>query len=177
MANRTTLLRALGIGFAAGLRSLTAPAAVSWAAATGKLSLGHSSLSWLGSEGVSKTAAKLALGELLADKTPAVPSRLKPASLSFRLISGGMCGAALSLSERDDPRYGAVLGSAGALVGSLLGYLWRSEAAKHFNAPDPVLALLEDAAAVGVALAVVSCPFSAMPQDAWADQDNPAWLP
>jgi uncharacterized membrane protein len=177
MANRTSLLRALGIGFVAGLRSMTAPAAISWAAANRRINLGHSPLALLGSERASRTAAKLALGEIVADKTPFIPSRLKPASLSFRLISGGICGAAISLSDHEDPRAGAALGAAGALVGSLLGYAFRTQISKQFDLPDFPVALLEDALAVGTAVAVVSCsPHMAAP-DAWADEDNPAWLP
>jgi len=177
MVNRASLLRALGIGFVAGLRSMTAPAAISWAAANRRISIGSSPLAFLASSRVSRTAAKLALGEIVADKTPAVPSRLKPASLSWRLLSGGICGAAISLSDHEDPRAGAALGAAGALVGSLLGYAVRTQVRKQFDLPDLPVALLEDALAVGTALAVVSCPTRMAAPDAWADEDNPAWLP
>jgi uncharacterized membrane protein len=177
MANRRSSLRALGIGFAAGLRSMTAPAAVSWGIANRRLNVGTSLLSLLGSERGAQTTAKLALGEIVADKTRFVPSRLKPASLSWRLTTGALCGAAVSLSAREDGRMGAALGAAGALTGSLLGYLWRREGAKQLNAPDVALALLEDAAAIGIAWAAVSWPSISGPLDAWADDENPAWLP
>ena len=106
MANRTSSLRALGIGFVAGLRSMTAPAAVSWAASNGRLSLGNSPLALLDSARAEHTTRKLALGEFVTDKTPLLPSRLKPASLLWRLISGGVCGAAFSLSDGEKPASG-----------------------------------------------------------------------
>jgi uncharacterized membrane protein len=141
-----------------------------------RLDVGNSLLSLLGSERASRTTAKLALGELVADKTSYIPSRLRPASLSFRLISGALCGAALSLSSDEDGRVGAVLGAAGALTGSLLGYLWRREGAKQLGAPDLPLAVLEDIAAIATALAVVCWSPNCGPVDAWADEDNAAWL-
>lgn len=177
MANRTSALRALGIGFVAGLRSMTAPAAVSWAATTGRMHLGNSPLALLDTPLAKHTTRKLALGEIVTDKTSFAPSRLKPASLTWRLISGGVCGAAFSASDGDDLRTGAALGVTGALVGSLLGYAWRTRMQQRLDAPDLPLALLEDAVAVGSAVALVSCHRRTRAQDAWADVDNPAWVP
>lgn len=177
MANRTSSLRALGIGFVAGLRSMTAPAAISWAASNGRLSLGNSPLSLLDSSRAERTTRKLALGEFVSDKTPLLPSRLKPASLLWRLVSGGVCGAAFSASDGENVRSGAALGATGALVGSLLGYAWRTRVIKQWQIPDIAGALLEDALAVGLAAALVSCPMQRGARDAWADPDNPAWLP
>ncbi len=177
MANRSSSLRALGIGFVAGLRSMTAPAAVSWAAGQGRLHLANSPLSLLDTARATRTTRRLALGEIVTDKTPLLPSRLKPASLAWRLFSGGVCGAAFYVSDGDDPRTGAALGATGALVGSLLGFAWRTRGRQRLHAPDFPLALLEDMVAVGTAVALVSCPSQSGARDAWADVDNPAWLP
>jgi len=177
MANRTSSLRALGIGFVAGLRSMTAPAAVSWAAGKGRLHLANSPLSLLDTSLASHTTRKLALGELITDKTPLLPSRLKPASLTWRLISGGICGAAFAISDGDDPKIGATLGATGAMVGALLGFAWRTRVARRIDVPDFPLALAEDVVAVGTAIALVSCAGQTGASDAWADLDNPAWLP
>ena len=177
MANRTSALRALGIGLVAGLRSMTAPAAVSWAAGTGRIDLGNSPLSLLDTGLAERTTRKLALGEIISDKTPLSSSRLRPASLTWRLISGGVCGAAFSISDGDDPRTGAALGATGALVGSLLGYAWRTRMRRRLNAPDFPLALVEDIVAVGSAVALVSCPTRSSTRDVWADADSPAWVP
>jgi hypothetical protein len=37
--------------------------------------------------------------------------------------------------------------------------------------------LMEDGLALGLGAAVVSCPLHRGAHDAWADPDNPAWLP
>jgi len=177
MANRTSSLRALGIGIVAGLRSMTAPAAVSWAASNGRLSLRRLPTSLLDSPGVSQTATKLALGELVGDKTPLAASRLKPPALMWRLASGAVCGAAFFDSDDDHIGTGAMLGAAGALVGSLVGYAWRTRVRQQLHLPDFPAALVEDALAVGLAVALVSCPSQPAAHDAWADVDNPAWVP
>ena len=177
MANGTSYLRALGIGLVAGLRSMTAPAAVSWAANSGRLDLRNSPLAFLGTSRSAGLMPKLALGEIVNDKAPFVPSRVKPASLLWRMISGGTCGAAVSMPYGGDRRAGAALGAAGALVGSLLGYAWRTQVRRELHLPDFPAALLEDAVAVGTALAIVSSLIDLTPHDAWADEDNPAWLP
>jgi uncharacterized membrane protein len=156
MGNRSSLALAFGIGVVAGLRSMTAPAAVSWAATTDRLHLRNSPLAFLASEKAARISAGLALGELAGDKTPWIPSRLKPASLSWRLISGGFCGAALCLSADEDPTLGAALGAAGALLGSFAGYEARHRTTEHGVIPDLPAALLEDAIAIATALAVVS---------------------
>src|SRR5262249_22320299 len=173
----TSYLRALGIGFVAGLRSMTAPAAITWAARNGRISLGHSPLALLDSKRAEDTTRKLAFGEFVSDKTPLLPSRLKPGSLLFRLISGGVCGAAFAYSDGDKPGGALALGATGALVGSLFGYAWRSRVLKQWNIPDLPGALLEDAVAVGLAAAVISCAGRRGARDAWADIDNPAWMP
>lgn len=46
MSSGTGLLLAFGIGVVAGLRSMTAPAAVAWAAHTGRINLAGSSLAF-----------------------------------------------------------------------------------------------------------------------------------
>jgi uncharacterized membrane protein len=118
------------------------------------------------------------LGEIISDKTPLLPGRLKPPSLLWRLASGAACGAACFDSDDGQLSTGAILGASGALVGSLMGYAWRTRVRQRLDLPDLPAALLEDALAVTLAVALVSCPTSqAGVQDAWADVDNAAWLP
>ena len=177
MANRASSLRALGIGFVAGLPSMTAPAAVRCASHNRRLSLSNSPLALLTSSRATRTTRKLALGEFVSDKTPLLPSRLRPASLLFRLLSGGVCGAAFSISDGENPLAGAALGATGALVGPLLGFAWRTRVLPEWKIPDFAGALVEDAVALGLATSLVVCPLQRSARDAWADTDNPAWLP
>ena len=93
-------LSAFGIGIVAGLRSMTAPATVSWAAHLHRLDLHDSRLALLGSTIVVYTISVLGLGELIADKLPFVPNRTRPLPLAFRVLSGAVCGAALPTDSR-----------------------------------------------------------------------------
>ena len=84
---------AFGIGIVAGLRSLTAPAVVAWAAHLGWLNLHVSPLAFMGSATAVAIFSVLAIGELVADKLPMVPKRTAPAPLLARFLTGGLCGA------------------------------------------------------------------------------------
>src|SRR5436305_7445302 len=84
----------------AGLRSLTAPAAVSWAASPGWLQNGwlhleNTGLAFLGSAAAPYILTVLAVGELIADKLPKTPSRKAASGFVARVASGALCGAAV----------------------------------------------------------------------------------
>jgi uncharacterized membrane protein len=132
------------IGVIAGLRSLTAPAAVSWAARLGWLPLGNTWLAFLGFAYTPYIFTALALGELVADKLPKTPSRKAPGPFLFRIVSGAVCGAALTG------------GQAGGIAGTLGGYEFRARLVKAIGGKDFPIALLEDVIAVGGAVWIVS---------------------
>ena len=91
-------LLALLLGILAGLRSMAAPAAVSWAAYFGLLKLQGTALAVLGYALTPWILTALAIGELVVDLLPSTPSRKAPAGFTARLLSGGLCGAALGMS-------------------------------------------------------------------------------
>ena len=68
------LALALGIGIIAGLRAMTAPAMVSWAAYLGWLNLSGSWLGFLGNGWVVGILTLLALVELVTDQLPSSPN-------------------------------------------------------------------------------------------------------
>ena len=72
------LLLAFGIGIITGLRSLTSPAVIAWAAHRGWLNLQGASPSFLGSTAAVATLTILAVVELVTDKIPSTPARTKP---------------------------------------------------------------------------------------------------
>src|SRR5574342_10349 len=104
---------ALGIGIVAGLRSLTAPAAVSWTTHLGWLNLGGTPLVFVGSTAVVALLSLAAVGEYVVDKLPKTPRRTRPPSLAFRVLTGGLSGACLSASAGQSMLVGAVLGGVG----------------------------------------------------------------
>src|SRR5438034_7760762 len=65
------------IGVIAGLRAMTPPAAVSWAARLGWLHLENTWLAFLGFSATPYILTALAIGELINDKLPKTPGRKK----------------------------------------------------------------------------------------------------
>src|SRR5580704_6534600 len=143
----TTLVLAFLIGVITGLRSMTAPAAVSWAARLGWLHLEDTWLAFLGFMATSYVFSALAVAELISDKLPKTPSRKAPIGFVARIVSGALCGAALG--TRTDALIGGLLaGVLGAIAGTLGGYEFRVRLVKAIGGHDLPVALLEDAIAI-----------------------------
>jgi uncharacterized membrane protein len=143
------------IGVVAGLRSLTAPAVVSWAARLGWLHLEGTWLAFLGSPATPYILTLLAVGELVNDKLPRTPSRKAPAPFIARVVTGALCGAALGAAGQALIG-GLVAGALGAVAGTLGGYEFRARLVGAIGGKDLPVALLEDIIAIGGALWIVS---------------------
>jgi uncharacterized membrane protein len=148
-------LLAFLIGIVAGLRAMTAPAAVSWAARLGWLDLGGAPVDFLGFAATPWILTVAALAELVNDKLPKTPSRKAPAAFLARIASGALCGAALGASARDLAA-GLVAGALGAVVGTLGGYEARTRLARANGGKDAPIALVEDVVAIALAFGIVS---------------------
>ncbi|HEV3197987.1 MAG TPA: DUF4126 family protein [Bryobacteraceae bacterium] len=143
------------IGVVVGLRSLTAPAVVSWAARLRWLPLQDTGLAFLGYSATPYIFSLCAIGELIADKLPKTPSRKAPAGFIARVASGAFCGAALGAPSHALFE-GLGAGIVGAVAGTLGGYEFRVQLVKATGGNDLKVALLEDAIAIGGALLIVS---------------------
>jgi uncharacterized membrane protein len=148
MTHGVVLLLALLIGVVAGLRVLTAPAVVSWAAFLGWIHVGDKWSSWVGHWVTVAVLTVLALGELVTDQLPRTPSRKTPPQFIARLIMGGFAGAVLGSAWHFTwTSLGA--GIVGAVLGTLGGYEARKRLVAANGGRDLPIALLEDAVAVG----------------------------
>jgi uncharacterized membrane protein len=156
MAPSLVLLLAFLIGVVSGLRSLTAPAVVSWAAHRGWIHLNPARLHFLGSTAAVVVFALFAVVELVADQLPSAPSRTAPPGLIARIVLGALSGAAIAASGTQAITIGALLGAAGGVAGAFGGYQVRTRLVKALNVPDFVIATLEDAVAIGAGLFIVS---------------------
>jgi uncharacterized membrane protein len=156
MALPEVLLLAFLIGVVAGLRSMTAPAVVAWAANLHWLKLQSSPLSSMGSTVAVVVFTLGALIELVFDKLPVTPPRTRGAGLIARIVFGGVTGAAVASSGSQSMALGAILGAAGALAGAFGGYQGRVRLVRALKVPDFVVALMEDAVAIGGGLLIVS---------------------
>jgi len=142
------------IGVVAGLRALTAPAVVSWAARLGWLHLENTWLAFLGYAASPYILSVLAIVELIADKLPKAPSRKAPPGFTARLVTGALCGAALAADR--SLVGGLVVGVIGSVAGTLGGYEFRVRLVKAIGGNDLPIALLEDLIAIGGALLIVT---------------------
>jgi uncharacterized membrane protein len=143
------------IGVVAGLRSMTAPAVVSWAVHLGWLHLAGSRLANMGTTLAVVVLTALALGELVADKLPFTPNRTAPGPLVARLVTGSVCAAALASSAGSSLQLGAALGAFGAIAGAFGGYNVRRQLVHGAGLPDLAAALGEDVVAIAGALLIV----------------------
>ena len=150
-----TLLLSFLIGFFAGLRSLTAPAATAWAVYLGWLRL-ERPLSLIGSILSVAIFTLLAVVEFVADKLPKTPNRTSPPGLIARIVMGGLTGACVAAGGAQGVLLGAMLGAAGGVVGCFGGYQARTRLVRATGLPDIYIALLEDFVAVAGCLWVVS---------------------
>jgi uncharacterized membrane protein len=150
------LLLAFLIGIVAGLRSLTAPAVVAWAAHRGWLNVHNTPLSFMASTAAVAIFVVLACAELVADQLPSTPSRTQPPGLIARIVFGGLSGATLAVAGMQSLAAGAVLGAIGGVAGAFAGYQVRTRLVKALKVRDLVIALLEDAVTIGAALFIVS---------------------
>jgi uncharacterized membrane protein len=87
--------------------------------------------------------------ELVADKLPMTPSRLDPPGLVGRLISAGLAAAVLARSAHRAPIPAVLTASAAALAAARICHDDRAALARRV--PDPVVAVAEDALAIGLA--------------------------
>jgi uncharacterized membrane protein len=156
MTPSVAMVLMFAIGMIAGLRALTAPAVVCWAAHLGWVNLQNSHLAWMGSTAAVAIFSILALAEIVNDKLPATGSRLAPPSLVIRSLTGAVAASALAIAASQSLLVGILLGVVGALAGSFVGYHLRHQIVAGLKIPDFPVALLEDAIAIGCGLLIVS---------------------
>ena len=149
----TVFLLAISIGIIAGLRAMTAPAAVSWAARLGSLNLAPTSLAFVGYAFTPWIFTALALGELVTDQLPSTPSRTVPVQFGTRILTGGLSGGAIGAAQGQLVA-GVVAGGIGAVIGTLGGRAARARLAAAFGRDLPA-ALIEDAIAIGGAFLIM----------------------
>lgn len=150
---RSIAVRALTLGFAAGLRSQMANAA---------LALAHDnaprSARWAGWIPFRWPLARKAMllaaaGEIVGDKLPQTPSRIAAKQLPGRIVFGAFAGAAAGSGRKGVAPImtGAALGGIGALAGSFGGYHARKWIVEASGVPDLPIAIVEDVIAAAIA--------------------------
>jgi len=152
----TVLLLCFFLGCVAGLRSLTAPAVVCWAAHFGWLHLAGTKLAFMGHPAALVFFTLLAIIELVSDKLPKTPARTAPPGLIARIVFGGLSAVALATSVGGSVMVAATVGIIGALVGTFGGYNIRHAVVARTHLPDFAVALVEDVIAIAGGFLIVS---------------------
>lgn len=137
----TALVRAFLVGAATGCRSQAGITAVRL---TGR---GAGTLSRL-------AVGAAAIGELVADKHPDIPSRLSPRGLAPRIVLGATAAAMLARRTHRGTTIAAVVGAGAAVGGAVMGAAWR-QAAANTAIPGLPAAIGEDL--LCYALAFTAC--------------------
>jgi uncharacterized membrane protein len=144
------------LGFVDGLRSLTAPAVVCWAAHLGWLHFAGTKFAFIDHRSTLMLFTLLAIIELIVDKLPKTPARTAPLGLIARIVLGGASGLALATGAGISAPLGAVIASIGAIAGAFAGYHIRRAVVFKAHLPDLVAAIAEDAIAIAGGLLIVS---------------------
>ena len=143
------------LGCVDGLRSLTPPALVCWAAHLGWLHFAGTRLAFIDHRSTLMVVTLLAVVELIADKLPNTPARTAPLGLIARILLGGACGLALATSAGISLSFSVLLASIGALVGAFVGYHSRRLAVSKAHVPDFAVAVAEDVIAIAGGLLIL----------------------
>lgn len=148
------------LGFVDGLRSMTAPAVVCWAAQLGWLHFAGTKFAFIEHRATLIVFTLLAVVELVLDKLPSTPARTAPVGLIARILLGGASGAALAagsgISVSLSWLLAGVIASIGAIAGAFAGYRVRHAVVLRARLPDIVVAIAEDVIAIVGGLLIVS---------------------
>ena len=149
----TIYLLALLIGIIAGLRAMTAPAAVAWGAQLGWLPVAGTWASFMGHWIAVAIFTVLAIVELVTDQLPSTPSRKVPMQFGGRIVMGAFAGAAIGATAGLTTG-GLIAGAVGTVIGTLGGADLRGRMAAAFGKDQPA-AFIEDAVAIIGGLLIV----------------------
>jgi len=150
------LLLAFLLGCVDGLRSMTAPAVVCWAAHFGWLHFAGTKFAFIDHPSTLIVFTLLAIVELIVDKLPNTPARTAPVGLMARIVLGGASGMALGMGAGISVSLAGVIASVGAVVGAFAGYNIRHAVVLKAHVPALVAAIAEDAVAIVGGLLIVS---------------------
>jgi uncharacterized membrane protein len=128
MAPRT-LKRILALGTVTGMRSMAGAATL--AAQRGGL--------------VRRATTMMAIGEMIADKTPFVGNRTDAGPQTGRALMGALVGAFVAHEDGEPLWLGALIGAGTAVAATHLSYQWRT----RVPLPISLAGLLEDAVVIG----------------------------
>jgi uncharacterized membrane protein len=135
------VVRVALLGVVTGMRTFVPFALLAWLAPP---------VGWLTTIWARVAITLASASELVMDKLPNTPSRLKPGGMVGRITCGGLMGWALTAQAQGPIWLGVTLGVVGAIAGAFAGSALRGFLGRKTGKPDLWFALSEDALAVGI---------------------------
>jgi uncharacterized membrane protein len=145
----------VALGAVAGARSMLPLVVVSRALPSRGVSLPPPLSRLLGTPAAKNIVALAALLELIGDKLPGIPARISPLPLAGRALSGAAAGFVIARGTGRKPAVLAALGAACAVAGALATYWLRKTATERLSSSSARTGLLEDAAVLAGAGAIL----------------------
>jgi uncharacterized membrane protein len=146
--------RAAILGLVAGIRSMTPLALLSWISPSREE--GASTVEQLLKSPAGRaTTAIAALGEIIADKFPVIPSRTNPVVLLGRVMIGGVAGMILCRRLHQPLVLGIISGATGAGIGSIASTSSRAWLSRTTKTPQALWGGVEDILALGLGILTV----------------------
>ncbi len=137
------------IGITAGLRSMTPLALLAWTSEQ-EHNIPLAATQEHRPSTLQAITGLAAVGEIIADKLPTIPSRLESRFFVGRMIIGAVAGAIICRRAGQPLIQGAMRGAIGASIGTIVGYTYRTLVAQTTSIPDVVLATIEDIVALNI---------------------------
>src|SRR5436305_11448736 len=109
---------------------MTAPAIVSWTGFLGWIDLSTGPFYFFTYRAVLVLLTACAALELVLDKTDKLGRRTEPLGLIFRIVTGSLSGAVVYSAAGGLLTSGAIIGLAGAMIGTFGGYYSRKAIVK-----------------------------------------------
>ncbi len=153
---RDRVLITVGFGVLAGMRSMSAPALLSYHLSQRPSEAPEGQPNLLASKWTARALAVLATGEVIADKMPWMPSRLSPPALLGRVLSGALTGAAVSAPNQRLNVGRALIGATAAVVSAFAFYTLRRVATRRLGVSNGVAGLAEDTLAAALAVRLLT---------------------
>jgi uncharacterized membrane protein len=148
------ILAVILIGFAAGLRTFTAPAIVAWAVHVDHIDVTNTPFAFMTPHAAVLILSLAALGEYVFDLMPFAPARTQAPGLIGRFVTGSFSAAVLLAASHQNLAFG-ILGGLVAIGGAFAGFHARRWCVGAFKIKDPFVAIPEDLLAIGLGVTAV----------------------
>jgi uncharacterized membrane protein len=151
-------LAAITLGAVTGLRSISGVALISRQSPRIPHRRAGDVARTLSRPAIGRMVRSAAAGELIADKLPSIPARVRPGPLLARIALGGVCGWWVGEASRGGRVHLGIVAASAAAVSAHAAYRARRWLTHSRGLPDGVIAVTEDVIALVLGSAAARAP-------------------